>query len=97
MPGIGLVLHGIALLVGLEQTGMGQAVELDPHRIGAFLEFFGEQPKVGGVGLVAKEFEQELDPGLGSNKGVQHGEWARLRLLTHRLLGESQAPCEESE
>lgn len=67
MTGIGFVLHGIAYLVGLEQAGLGQAVELNPHGIGAFFEFLGEQPEVGCIGLVAEEFEQELDPGLGSN------------------------------
>lgn len=86
MTGIGFVLHGIAYLVGLEQAGLGQAVELNPHGIGAFLEFLGEQPEVGCIGLVAEEFEQELDPGLGSNKGVQHRGWARLRPLTPRFL-----------
>jgi hypothetical protein len=42
---------------------------------------------------MAEELEQELDPGFGSNKSFQHGRWARLRHLSHRLWKKEEEIC----
>jgi hypothetical protein len=49
-------LEGFALLVRKQEPGLGEAVELDPDRIGAFLKFFGQGTQIGCVSLMAKEF-----------------------------------------
>jgi hypothetical protein len=53
---VGLVLEGLALLMRQQEPGLGEAVELDPDAVGAFLKFFGQGTQIGCVGLMAKEF-----------------------------------------
>jgi hypothetical protein len=49
-------LEGLAILMRQQEPGLGEAVELDPDRIGAFLKFFGQGTQIGCIGLMAKEF-----------------------------------------
>jgi hypothetical protein len=67
MTGIGPVLDSFAFLVRLQKPGLGQPIQLNPYRIGAFLKFFGQTAQVGAISLMAKKPQKELDSSFGSN------------------------------